>query len=121
VHHHPVGSRVPAHLRVFVLQGHLAKHVPAGRDPACRCVQEADLREDILSVPADPENEVAGPIKDPSADSVPERPVEREFRKLNRASRFMRANRPRRAAVRSSRSAMRKVNANYIRCVPAQV
>jgi hypothetical protein len=116
-----VDSRVPAHLRVFVLRGHLAKHVPVGRDPACRCVQEADLREDILSARADPANEVAGPIKDPLADNVPERPVEQEFRKLSRASRFMRANRPRRAAVRLSRSAMRKVNANCIRCVPARV
>jgi hypothetical protein len=115
-----VDSRVPARLRVFDLQPHLA-NVPAARALGCHCVPEADLQEDILSVPVVPANEVAGPIKDLSADNVPARPAEQEFRKLNPASLFMRANRPRRVAVRSSRSAMRKVNANSILCVPARV
>ena len=96
----PVGSHVPARLRVFVPQLHLAKLVRADRDPVCHCVPEADLPEDIRSVPAVPANEVAGPIKDPSADSVPAQPAELEFRKQNPASRFTRASRPRRAAVR---------------------
>ena len=79
-HHHPVGSHVPARLRVFVPQPHLA-NVPAARAPVCHCVPEADLQEDILSAPAAPANEVAGPIKDLSADNVPVRPAEQEFRK----------------------------------------
>ena len=121
VDHHLVGSHVPARLRVFVPRRHLAKLVRAARAPACHCAREADLREDILSVPVAPANEVAGPIKDPSADSVPVQPAELEFRRLNPASRFTRANLPRRAAVRSSRSVTRKVNANFIRCGPARV
>jgi len=116
-----VDSRVRAHLRIFVLQPRLAKRVLAGLALVCHCAQEADLQEDILSAPAVPANAVVGPIKDLSADSVPARPAEQEFRKLNPASRFMRANLPRREAVRSSRSAMRKVNANCIQCVPARV
>jgi hypothetical protein len=121
VDHLLVDSRVPAHLKVFDLQAHLAKRVPAGRGLACHCAPEADLQEDILSAPAAPANVVAGPIKDLSADNVPAQPAEQEFRKLNPASRFMRASRPRREAVRSSRSAMRKVNANSILCAPARV
>ena len=116
-----MGSHVPARLRVFVPQPPLAKRVRAARGLACHCVREADLREDILSVRVAPANEVAGPIKDPSADSVPVQPAELEFRRLNPASRFMRANRPRPAAVHLSRSVMRKVNANFIRCGPVRV
>jgi hypothetical protein len=119
-HHHLVDSLVPARLRVLDLQPHPA-NVPAARALGCHCVPEADLQEDILSVPAVPANEVAGPIKDLSADSVLAPPAEQEFRKLSPASRFMHGSRPRRAAVRSSRSAMRKVNANSILCVPARV
>jgi hypothetical protein len=117
----PVGSHVPARLRVFVPQLRLAKPVLVDRDPVCRCVPEADLQEDIRSAPAVPANVVAGPIKDPSEVNGPARPAEQEFRKLNPASRFTRANLPRRAAVRSSRSAMRKVNASSIRCGPVRV
>ena len=117
-----MGNHVPARLRVFVPRRHLDKLVRAARAPACHCVREADLREDILSVPAVPANEVARPgIKGPSVDSVPAQPAELEFRRLNPASRFTRASRPRRAAVLSSRSAMRKVNANSIQCAPARV
>jgi hypothetical protein len=119
VDHRLVDSHVPARLRVIVLQLHLDKHVLVDRDPVCHCVREADLREDILSVPVAPANEVAGPIKDPSAANAPAQPAEPEFRKPNPASRFTRANLPRRAAVRSLRSAMRKANANSIQCVPA--
>jgi hypothetical protein len=121
VDHHPVDSRVPAHLRIFVLQRRLAKRVLAGRALVCHCAPEADLQEDILSAPAAPANEVADPDKDLSADNVPAQPAEQEFQRLNPASRFMRASRPRRAAVRSSRSVTRKVNANFIRCAPALV
>jgi hypothetical protein len=96
---HLVGSHVPVRLRVSVQQPHLA-NVRAARALVCHCVPEADLQEDILSAPVAPANEAAGPIKDLSADSVPARPGEQEFRKLNPASRFMRVNRPRRAAVR---------------------
>ena len=117
----PVGSHVPARLRVFLPQLRLDKRVPVDRDPVCHCVPEADLPEDIRSVPAVPANEVGGPIKDLSGANVPAQPEEQEFQKLNPASRFMRANRPRRAAVRSSKSVMRKVNANSIRCAPARV
>ncbi len=117
----PVGSRVPAHLRVFVPQPPLDKRVRAAHALVCHCAREADLREDILSVRVAPANEAAGPIKDLSADNVPAQPAEQEFRKLNPASRFTRANLPRRAAVRSSKSVTRKVNANSIRCAPARV
>ena len=99
VRHHMVGSHVPARLRVSVQQPHLA-NVPAARAPGCHCAPEADLQEGILSVPVVPANEVAGPIKDLSADNVPVRPAEQESRKPNPASLFMRANLPRRAAVR---------------------
>ena len=121
--HRPVDSRVRAHLRIFVLQPHLAKRVLAGLALVCHCAQEADLQEDILSAPAAaaPANEVADPDKDLSADNVPAQPAEQEFQRLNPASRFMRASRPRRAAVRSLRSVTRKVNANFIRCAPARV
>ena len=121
VGHHRVDSLVPARLRVFVPPPRLDKRVPEGRGPACHCVPEVGLQEDILSVPAAPANEAAGQIKDLSGGNVPVQPEEQEFRKLNRASLFMRANLPRRAAVRSSRSVTRKVNASFIRCVPAQV
>jgi hypothetical protein len=117
----PVGSHVPARLRVFVPQLRLDRRVLVDPDPVCRCVPEADLPEDIRSVPAAPANVVAGPIKDPSADNVLVQPAEQEFRKLNPASRFTRANLPRRAAVRSSRSVTQKVNANFIQCAPARV
>jgi hypothetical protein len=120
VRHHLVDNLVPARLRVFVLQPHLA-NVPAARALVCRCVPEADLQEDILSALAAPANEGAGPDKDLSADNALALPAEQEFRKLNPASLFMRANLPRHVAVRSSRSAMRKVNANSIRCVPVRV
>jgi hypothetical protein len=96
---HLVGSHVPVRLRVSVQRPHLA-NVRAARALVCHCVPEADLPEDILSAPAVLANEVAGPIKDLSADNVPARPAEQEFRKLNPASRFMRVNRPRHAAVR---------------------
>jgi hypothetical protein len=121
--HRLVDSRVRAHLRIFVLQPHLAKRVLAGLALVCHCAQEADLQEDILSAPAAaaPANEVADPDKDLSADNVPAQPAEQEFQRLNPASRFMRASRPRRAAVRSLRSVTRKVNANFIRCAPARV
>jgi hypothetical protein len=120
VDHHLVGSHVPARLRVIVLQLRLDKRVLVARDPVCRCDPEADLREDILSVPVAPANEAVGPIRDPSVANAPAQPAEQEFRKPNPASRFTRVNRPRRAAVPSSRSAMRKVNANSIQCVPAR-
>jgi hypothetical protein len=120
--HRLVDSRVRAHLRIFVLQLHLAKRVLAGLALVCHCAQEADLQEDILSAPAAaPANEVADPDKDLSADNVPAQPAELEFQRPNPASRFMRASRPRRAAVRSLRSVTRKVNANFIRCAPARV
>jgi hypothetical protein len=121
VDHLPVDSHVLARLRVIVLQLHLDKRAPVGCDPVCHCDPEADLREDILSVPVAPANEAAGPIRDPSGANAPAQPAEQEFRKPNPASRFTRANLPRRAAVRSSRSAMRKVNVNSIRCAPARV
>jgi len=120
VHHHLVGSHVPVRLKVFDLQPRLA-NVPAARALVCHCVPEADLQEDIRSAPVVPANEAGGPIKDLSADNARVRPAEQEFRKLNPASRFMRASRPRREAVRSSRSAMRKVNANSILCARARV
>jgi hypothetical protein len=97
--HHLVGNRTPVRPKAFVRQPHLGKRVLAGRVQACRCVLEADLREGIRSVPVALANEVAGPVKGPSADNGLAQPAEQEFRKLNPASRFMRANRPRRAAV----------------------
>ena len=97
--HHLVGNRTPVRPKAFVRQPHLGKRVLAGRVQACRCVPEADLREGIRSVPVALANEVAGPVKGPSADNGLAQPAEQEFRKLNPASRFMRANRPRRAAV----------------------
>jgi hypothetical protein len=99
VHQRVAGRLARARLRVFVRQPHLAKRAPAVRALGCHCAPEADLQEDIHSVPAALANEVEDPVKDPSADSVPAQPAEQEFRKLNPASRFMRANRPRRAAV----------------------
>jgi hypothetical protein len=121
VRHRRVDSRVPERLRIFVRQPRLDKRVPAGRDPACRCAPEADLLEDILSVPVAPANEEAGRIKDRSVDNVQVRPAEQEFRKLNRVNRFTHGSRLRRVAVRSSKSVMRKANANCIRCVLARV
>jgi hypothetical protein len=119
--HHLADNLAPARLRVFVLQPHLDKRVRVDRALVCRCAPEADLREDILSAPAAPANEAAGPDKALSADNALELPAEQEFRKLNPASLFMRENLPRHVAVRSSRSAMRKVNANSIRCEPVRV
>ena len=98
--HRLADNLVPARLRVFVRQPHLAKRVPVGLDPVCRCAPEADLREDIPSVLAAPANEVAGPDKDPWADNAPVQRAELEFRRLNLASRCTRANRPHRVAVR---------------------
>lgn len=119
VRHRRVDSRVPERLRIFVRQPRLDKRVPAGRDPACHCVPEADLLEDILSVPVAPANEAAGRIKDLLADNVPVRPAEREFRKLSPASRFTRGSHLR-VAARLSKNAMRKANASFILCVRAR-
>ena len=98
--HRLADNLVPARLRVFVRQPHLAKRVPADRAPVCRCAPEADLREDIRNVPAAPASEVAGPDKDRLADNAPAQRAELEFPRLNLASRCTRANRLRRVAVR---------------------
>jgi hypothetical protein len=100
VHHRLADNLVPAHRRVFVRQPRPAKRVLADRVPVCRCDPVVELQEDILSVPAAPANEVEGPAKGPLVDNAPAQPAGQEFRKLNPASLFMHANRPRRAAVR---------------------
>ena len=98
--HRLADNLVPARLRVFVRQPHLAKRVPVGLDPVCRCAPEADLLEDIPSVLAAPANEVAGPDKAPWADNAQVQRAELEFQRLNLVNRFTRANRPRRVAAR---------------------
>jgi hypothetical protein len=99
VHHRLADSLVPARLRVFVRQPRPAKRVLADRVPVCHCDLVVELQEDILSAPAARANEVAGPVKDLSEDNALAQPAEQEFQRLSRASRFMRANRPRRAVV----------------------
>jgi len=98
--HRLADNLVPARLKVFVRQPHLAKRVPAGRAPVCRCAPEAGLQEDIPSVLAAPANEVAGPDKAPWADNAQVQRAELEFQRLNLVNRFTRANRPRRVAAR---------------------
>jgi hypothetical protein len=70
------------------------------RDPAA-------LREDFRSVRV-----ADGPEMNRLAASGPEQPA--EFRKQNRASRFTRASRPRRAVVRQLKSDTRKASAGFI-------
>ena len=87
----------------------------ANPDPAVRRDQAAHLPPDTRSGQAE-----AGdvPRKAPSAARDPARPE--EYRRLNLESHCMRANRPRRAAVRRWTSDMPRGNADFIRCERAQ-
>jgi len=92
-------SRVRARHKVFVQQ-HRGKRVPADRARVCRCGQEARHREDFRSGRAVLVNEAGGRVRDPSAARGLEPRAAPGFRRQNRASRFMRANRPRRVGGR---------------------
>lgn len=113
-----IRGKDPVHRKVCVLlRLRVGLLVPAVRRDRAVLRVPVVLPEDFRNVPA---AQAAVPDKLPSAASVPAQPLE-AFPRPSRASRCMRASRPPRVGVHSSRSALPKANAGCILCARVQV